>query len=496
MNMHAGVPGTGLDKSYGAFIGGEFLSVGSSSFPAINPANGAHLADIARCGTAEIDLAVKAAQAAFKSWSKTTYEQRSQLLFKLAESLEADLPRLAMIDAIDIGRTLFETTLDHRFAIGQYRFFAAAIISFEDFGKPIPGGYFIARRQPIGVCGQIIPWNVPAIMAAFKLAPALAAGNTVVLKPDENASLSTMELCKHIAKIFPPGVVNVVPGMGEEAGAALTAHRGVAKLAFTGSSEVGRIVSTAGAQRLVPVSLELGGKSPNIVFPDVDNLDAVVDNAAFAGTYCNGQSCLAGTRLFVHDDIYNAFMDKLTAGFARVKIGSPIEEGTRLSCLISKTQGEKVLNYIDIGKGEGANLVIGGGRASIPGNEHGYFIQPTVFEAKNSMRIAQEEIFGPVISVIRWKDYDTMIEEANDVRYGLASGIYTSNLSNAMKTAERLEAGSVWINQYFNLVDGTPFGGYKESGIGREYCRDTLNLYSHLKSITMAYDLPPQWYLA
>jgi acyl-CoA reductase-like NAD-dependent aldehyde dehydrogenase len=496
MNIRADVGSAGLEKRYGAFINGEFIEGPDRTFPAINPATGKHLADVARCGPREIDQAVKAAKAAFKTWSKTSYEERSRFLFKLADALDADASRLAMIDAMDIGRTLFETGLDHRIAIGQYRFFAAAIISFEDFGKPIPGGYFVARRQPIGVCGQIIPWNVPAIMAAFKLAPALAAGNTVVLKPDENASLSTLELCKHIARIFPPGVVNVVPGMGEEVGAALTAHPDVSKLAFTGSSEVGRIVSAAGARRLVPVSLELGGKSPNIVFPDVENLDAVVDNAAFAGTYCNGQSCLAGTRLFVHDEVYNDFMDKLTTGFGRVKIGSPVDGGTKLSCLISKSQGEKVLNYIDIGKKEGANLVTGGARATVAGNEHGYFIQPTVFEAKNSMRIAQEEIFGPVISVIRWKNYETMIEEANDVKYGLASGIYTSSLSNAMKTAERLEAGSVWINQYFNLVDGTPFGGYKESGIGREYCRETLNLYTHTKSITMAYDLPPQWYLA
>jgi aldehyde dehydrogenase (NAD+) len=485
-----------LDKRYGAFINGEFVAAAGETFPATNPATGQHLADIARCGAKEIDQAVKAAKAAFKAWSKTTYDERSRLLFKLAEVLEADSARLAMIDAMDIGRTLFETTLDHRIANGQYRFFAAAIISFEDFGKPIPGGYLIARRQPIGVCGQIIPWNVPAIMAAFKLAPALAAGNTVVLKPDENASLSTLELCKHIAAIFPAGVVNVVPGLGEEAGAALTAHPDVAKLAFTGSSEVGRIVSEAGAKRLVPVSLELGGKSPNIVFPDVENLEAVIDNAAFAANYCNGQSCLAGTRLFVHADVYNRVMDGLTSGFGRIKVGSPVESGTKLSCLISKTQGEKVLNYIDIGKKEGANLVAGGARATVADNEHGYFIQPTIFEAKNSMRIAQEEIFGPVISVIRWNDYETMIEEANDVKYGLAAGIYTASLSKAMKTAERLEAGSVWINQYFNLNDGAPFGGFKESGVGREYCRETLNLYTHAKSITMAYDTPPQWYMA
>ncbi|MDB5526987.1 MAG: aldehyde dehydrogenase [Devosia sp.] len=496
MNIQApGHPNPGLDRSYGPFIGGEFLDAGERTFPAVNPATGRHLADIARCGPREIDLAVKAARGAFKSWSTTGYEHRSTLLLKLADALEADLPRLAMIDALDIGRRVSETEVDYRIAIGQYRYFAAAILNFEDFGKPIPNGYSIARRQAIGVCGIIIPWNAPSIMAALKLAPALAAGNTVVLKPDENASLSTLELCKHIANIFPPGVVNVVPGLGEEAGGALTAHPDVAKLAFTGSSEVGRIISAAAAARLVPVTLELGGKSPNIVFPDVQDLDAVVDNAAFAGTYCNGQSCLAGTRLFVHDHIYNAFMDKLVAGLSSLNIGSPIDATTKLSCLVSKTQGERVLDYIDIGGKEGANLVTGGHRQTIAGNEHGYFIQPTVFEANNSMRIAQEEIFGPVLSVIRWNDYETMLEEANGVRYGLASGIYTADLAKALKTAERLEVGAVWINQYFNILNGAPLGGWKDSGFGSEYCRETLNLYTHLKSVTMAYDLPQQWYL-
>jgi len=484
-----------LEKSYGAFIGGQFLPPAGQTFPAVNPATGEHLADIARCGKEHIDQAVRAARSAFAGWSTTSYETRSQVLLQLANSLEADGERLAQIDSRDIGRTIFETRFDHRIALGQYRYFAAAIISFEDFGRPIPNGYFIARRQPIGVCGQIIPWNVPAIMAAFKLAPALAAGNTVVLKPDENASLSTLELCKHIAKIFPAGVVNVVPGFGEEAGAALTAHPGVSKLAFTGSGEVGRIIAAAGAQRLVPVSLELGGKSPNIVFPDIEDIDAVVDNAAFAGTYCNGQSCLAGTRLFVHDDVYAPFLDKLSNGLSRIKIGSPNEDDTKISCLVSKHQGEKVLNYIDIGKKEGAKLTIGGERESVAGCDQGYFVKPTVFEATNSMRIAQEEIFGPVISVIRWNNFDKMIAEANDVRYGLASGVFTSNLKNAMRTADRLEAGSVWVNQYFNLIDGTPFGGYKESGIGREYCRETLNMYSHLKSITLVNDSPPRWFL-
>jgi acyl-CoA reductase-like NAD-dependent aldehyde dehydrogenase len=484
----------GLSETYGAFIDNAFQPVDGPTFAALHSGTGEQIARIARCGAAEVDAAVQAAAKAFPAWRATAPEERSALLLKLAAAVEADQQRLARIDSVDIGRRLFETGLDHQFAISQYRYFAAAAITHEGFGRPIPGGYMVARREPYGVCGQIIPWNVPAIMAAFKIAPAIAAGNTVVLKPDENASLSTLELCRHIAKIFPPGVINIVPGFGEEAGAALTAHPGVAKLAFTGSSEVGRIISRAGAERLVPVSLELGGKSPNIIFPDIEDIDAVVDNAMFATLYCNGQSCLAGTRLFVHDAVYDAVMDRLVAGMERVKVGAALAPDTVLSNLVSPEQGERVMNYIGIGKAEGARLMTGGQRIAVEGQAHGHFIAPTVFEADNRMRIAQEEIFGPVLSVIRWKDHDRMIEEANGVRYGLAAGLYTSNLRNAWETAERLQAGSVWINHYFNLASGSPFGGFKESGIGSEYCHETLNMYTHLKAVTIQTRVAAPWF--
>ena len=484
----------GLSPDYGAFINNRFERIAGESFPATHAGTGETLARIARCGKAEVDSAVAAAARAFAGWRATSAEERMAMLLKLADAVEADLPRLARIDAVDIGRRLFETGLDHQFAISQYRYFAAAAITHEGFGRPIPNGYLVAKREPYGVCGQIIPWNVPAIMAAFKIAPAVAAGNTVVLKPDEHASLSTLELCRHIAEIFPPGVINVVPGLGEEAGAALTAHPGVAKLAFTGSSEVGRLISHAGADRLVPVSLELGGKSPNIIFPDVDDINAVVDNALFATLYCNGQSCLAGTRLFVHDAIYDAVMERLVAGAERIKVGNALDEGTVLSGLVSAKQGKRVLDYIDIGRQEGARLMAGGKRVTVEGQEAGYFVAPTIFEARNDMRIAQEEIFGPVLSVIRWKDYEQMISEANGVRFGLAAGLYTSNLHNAWETADRLQAGSVWINHYFNLASGSPFGGFKESGIGSEYCHETLNMYTHLKAVTVQTRVNPPWF--
>lgn len=487
-------PDLGLQTHYEPLIGGTFRSITSETFPAINPSTGDVLAVITRSGKEEVNAAVAAAKTAFPAWSSTTPEARATLLHRLADWVEENTTRLAMIDALDIGRTIFETPMDHAHGARQYRFFASAIVTHDGWHTSVPGGHAIAKRESLGVVGQIIPWNVPGIMVGFKLAPALAAGNTVVLKPDENASLSTLELCRAAAEIFPPGVVNVVPGYGEEAGAALTAHPDVIKLAFTGSAEVGRIVAHAGAERLIPVSLELGGKSPNIVFPDIEDMDAVVDNAAFAVGICNGQACLAGTRLFVHDAIYDEFVGKLASAFERLTIGDPTDIRSRLGCLVSSTQGERVLRYLDAGKRE-ANLITGGARRQVDGHSNGYFIEPTLFESNNHALIDREEIFGPVASVIRWSDRDEMIRMANDTTYGLASGIYTSNLKNALDTADRLQAGSVWVNQYFNLHDGSPFGGYKQSGVGREYSKETLDMYTQLKTIMVMKDQFPAFFV-
>ena len=484
-----------LSDTYGAFINNEFQKINNDRFPALSAATGEHLSEFSRCGVDDINKAVAAAKAAFPKWSATTPEERADCLNKLANAVEENAERLTMIDTLDIGRGLWETALDHVFAVQQYRYFAAASLTHEGWGRPISNGYLVAKREPYGVCGQIIPWNVPAIMAAFKIAPAVAAGNTVVLKPDENASLSTMELCKLIAEIFPPGVINIVSGYGEEAGAALTAHPDVKKLAFTGSSEVGRIVSLAGSNRLVPTSLELGGKSPNIVFPDVsnDDIDNIVDNVTFASMYCNGQSCLAGTRLFLHKTIYNDFVERLVASMKRIQIADPTNPFPLLGCLISEKQGKRVQSYIEHGKRH-ENLVTGGAQVDVKGCASGWFFEPTIFEVDNKSKLAQEEIFGPVLSILKWDDYDQMISDANDVRYGLASGLYTRDLSLAWDTADRLEAGNVWINSYFNLAPGSPFGGYKESGIGSEFCHETLNMYTHPKAITVQTSINPAWY--
>ncbi|MHC5308333.1 aldehyde dehydrogenase family protein [Bartonella sp. LJL80] len=483
-----------LDKTYGPLINGAFELDGLDIHPVISPATGEKLADLSYCGEQDVERAILAAKAAFPAWNALGQQARARLVSQLADELEADSERMAQIDARDVGRCITELRRDYQTAVRHYRYFASVIMGYEDTGRGIADGYSLAKREPLGVCGQIIPWNAPAIMAAFKLAPALVTGNTVVLKADENASLSTLELGKMIARIFPAGVVNIITGLGNVAGAALTANKWVRKLSFTGSTAVGKLVAKAAAEKLIPATLELGGKSPNIVFPDIENIDDVVDNVTFAAIHNNGQSCLAGTRLFVHESIYDDFRAKLVAAFKRVRVGSPLSEDSRVSCLVSGKQGERVLSYIQLGLDEGATLLTGGKRLDIPGCKHGYFIEPTIFSAQNSMRICQEEIFGPVLTLIKWSDYEEMIEQANDTEYGLASGIYTSQLKNAMETADRLEAGSVWINRYSNITDGTAFGGYKNSGIGREFCKETLNAYTQIKTVTIQASSPAAWF--
>ncbi|WP_339051512.1 aldehyde dehydrogenase family protein [Rickettsiella endosymbiont of Xylota segnis] len=483
-----------LDLSYGPLINGVFELSGKEVSPAIDPATGKHLANIHYCTADDVARAVSAAENAYPAWRSFGQKERAELINKLADALEGDMERLARIDMHDVGRCISEVRKDYLTAIRHYRYFASIIMAYEDFGKEISDGYYLAKREPLGVCGQIIPWNAPAIIASFKLAPALATGNTIVLKPDENASLSTLELGKHINAIFPSGVVNIVTGLGDIVGNALTHNKKVRKLSFTGSTEVGKLVAKVAGERLVPVTLELGGKSPNIVFPDIEDIDAVVDNVTFAAIHNNGQSCLAGTRLFVHADIFDAFTEKMVESFKRVKQGSPEDENSRVSCLISKKQGEQVLNYIDIGIKEGAELLVGGSRKIVKNCEHGYFIEPTIFLAKNDMRICQEEIFGPVLTLMKWDNYEEMLYQANDVEYGLAAGIYTSSLKNALETADKLAAGSIWINRYSNISEGTAFGGYKNSGIGREFCRETLNSYTQIKTVTIQTQVPEAWF--
>lgn len=479
-----------LDEQYGPFIDGEFREPSNGYIESINPANGKLLSKIARGGEKDIDHAVKAANEAFVGWSNTLIEERSALLNKVADVLEENQSRLKMIECLDTGRPIHEFDLDYQLAIYQFRYFASAILTHEGGSRAVQNGHLITKKEPLGVCAQIIPWNVPMIMVSFKLAPALAAGNTVVLKPAEDASLSVMEFAKLLKNILPKGVVNIVPGYGTEAGQELIDHPGISKLAFTGSVGVGRLVGKTAGDRLLPVTLELGGKAPHIVFPDVD-IDRAVENATLGYCFFNGQSCILGSRLFIHNDIYDEFVEKLVARAKEVKVGDPTDPSTRVSAIVNEKQGKRILGYFDIAKDEGAKILVGGKRVTVSDNEHGYFIEPTVIEATNEMRISQEEIFGPVVTVTRWSEVDDVIKQANDVEFGLAAGIMTNDLESALNTANKLEAGSVWINQYFNFQSGAPFGGYKNSGVGREYSKEALDAYSQSKTIVAGYSLPP-----
>ncbi|GKV65265.1 MULTISPECIES: aldehyde dehydrogenase [unclassified Sporosarcina] len=479
-----------FETQYGPFIDGEFVESSNGYIDSINPATGELLSRIARGGKTEVDEAVRSANIAFESWSQVSVEERSAYLHKIADALEENKERFCMIDCLDTGRPIHELSMDYGIAISQFRYFASAILMFEGTSRPITNGQLIVQKDPLGVCAQIIPWNVPMIMVSFKLAPALAAGNTIVMKPAEDASLSTLELAKILKDILPKGVVNFVPGYGIEAGEALMNHSDIHKLSFTGSVGVGRLIGKTAGERLMPVTLELGGKSPHIVFPDVD-IDSAVENVTFGYCSFNGQSCILGSRLFIHDDIYDEFIEKLVKRAKEVKVGDPTDPSTRVSSLINEKQGKRVLGYIEIAKEEGAKLLVGGNRITVPGNEHGYFIEPTIFEATNHMRISQEEIFGPVLTVMRWNDIDTVIKEANDVEFGLAAGIMTKDFKAAIATAQKLQAGSVWINQYFNFQTGAPFGGFKNSGLGREYGKEALDEYTQVKTIAANFDPPP-----
>src|SRR5699024_10898845 len=472
-------------------INGEIVEAAGGYIYAVNASTGEVLAQIGRGGEADVDKAVKAARAAYPDWANTLIEARSAMLNKVADVLEENAERLKMIESMDTGRAIHEFDLDYQLAIYQFRYFAGAVLThYDGESRPVENGYLMTQKEPLGVCAQIIPWNVPMIMTAFKLAPALATGNTVVLKPAEDACLSVMEFGKLLSEILPNGVVNMVPGYGTEAGQALIDHPDVNKLAFTGSVKVGRLVGKTAGERILPVTLELGGKAPHIVFPDVD-IDSAVENATLGYTFFNGESCILGTRLLVHDDIYDEFVEKLIERAKQVKIGPPTNRSTRLASIINEKQGKRVLNYFDIAREEGAKILYGGNRVTVPGHEHGYFIEPTIIEAEPNMRIAQEEIFGPAATVTRWSDVEEVIKIANDVDYGLAAGIMTEDLESAMAVANKVEAGSVWINSYFNFQSGAPFGGFKNSGVGREHGKEALDAYSQSKTIVAGYKLPP-----
>ncbi|MBV9924828.1 MAG: aldehyde dehydrogenase family protein [Acidobacteria bacterium] len=476
-------------RTYQLFIDGQWVDAESGkTFTTPNPATGATLAEVAEGDKADIDKAVAAARKAFEGkWSKVSARDRGRMMYKLAQLIEAKIPELAALETADNGKPIKETSyVDLPQVVENFEYFAGWATKIEGETIPVPGQMFnYTLREPVGVCGQIIPWNFPLLMAAWKLAPALAAGNTVVLKPAEQTPVGAMELASLIQEAgFPDGVVNVVPGYGETAGAALASHPGIDKLAFTGSTEVGKLVAKAAADNLTKVSLELGGKAPNIVFADADIEQAV--NGAMMGIFFNqGQVCCAGSRLFLDARVKDEFLDRFKEKSSRVKVGDPMDKSTQMGPQVSEEQLNRIKGYVDIAKGEGAQVLTGGCPPQLDADfQKGYFFQPTIFgDVKNNMRVAQEEIFGPVVSVITFENEDDLIKQANEISYGLSAGIWTKDITRAHRFARAVHAGVIWINTYNMFNAASPFGGYKQSGYGREMGKHALEMYTQVKSV-------------
>jgi len=462
-------------------------SESGKTFATINPSTGEEICQVAEADAADVDKAVAAARAAFDHgpWKKMRASERGRLLHRLADLIEQNADQLARLETLDNGKPLtIAKAVDVTKTIGCYRYFAGWADKVQGKTIPIDGDFFCyTRHEPIGVIGQIIPWNYPLLMQAWKLAPALATGNTIVMKPAEQTPLSALRLGELILEAgFPEGVVNLLPGFGSTAGAAIARHMDVDKVAFTGSTEVGRLIMEAAAKsNLKRISLELGGKSPNIIFADTDLDDAV--EGAHLGLFVNqGQSCCAGSRVFVEETIYDEFVEKSIARARKRRVGDPLDPRTDQGPQVSESQFDRIMGYIESGKREGATLACGGERVG----DRGYFIQPTVFsDVQDEMKIAREEIFGPVMSIIPFKDMDEVIARANRTTYGLAAGVWTRDIKKAHAVANSMRAGTVWVNCYHVLDTRAPFGGYKQSGMGRELGEYGLQQYTEVKTVTL-----------
>nr|GAT55247.1 predicted protein [Mycena chlorophos] len=473
----------------GLFIDGEFREGSNkTTIDVVNPATGTLLTRVCEATPADVDVAVRAAQTAFETvWGLgVPGSQRGELLFKLAELMQRDVDELAAIEALDVGKTFSDArNIDLPFSIQLIKYYAgwADKVTGETI-ETDDRKLAYTRREPFGVVGQIIPWNFPLLMLAFKIGPALATGNTIVLKPSEITPLTALKMCSLIQEAgFPKGVVNVLVGYGPTVGAAISEHMDIHKIAFTGSTLVGRkIMAAAGASNLKAVTLELGGKSPNIVFDDAGDLDQVVKWCLHGLFWNHGQACCAGSRIFVQAGIYDAFLERFTACAKARTVGDPFGEGVVQGPQVSKTQFDRVMSYINSGKADGATVHLGG--SPLQSGAEGYFIEPTIFtDTTPDMKIVQEEIFGPVGVVIKFTDEADMIRQANETLYGLAAAVFTQDLTRAISTAHKLQAGTVWVNCINSFDCGVPFGGYKQSGIGRELGEAALANYTNVKAV-------------
>ncbi|KQW00089.1 aldehyde dehydrogenase [Rhizobacter sp. Root1221] len=486
-------------KRYANYIGGQWVAPsGGQYFENVTPITGKVFCEIPRSTAEDIERALDAAHAAKVAWGKTSPAERAQVLMRIADRMEQNLAMLATAETWDNGKPIRETmAADLPLAIDHFRYFASCVRSQEGGISEIDSTTFAYHfHEPLGVVGQIIPWNFPILMAVWKLAPALAAGNCVVLKPAEQTPASILVLLELVGDLLPPGVLNVVNGFGVEAGKPLASSNRIAKIAFTGETTTGRLIMQYASQNIIPVTLELGGKSPNVFFEDVmAKDDAFLDKALEGFTMFalnQGEVCTCPSRALVQESIYERFMEKALKRVAAVKQGNPLESDTMIGAQASTEQLEKILSYLDIGRQEGAKCLIGGAQQRHPGElEGGYYVQPTVFEGHNKMRIFQEEIFGPVLSVTTFKNEEEALAIANDTLYGLGAGVWSRDMNTAFRMGRNIQAGRVWTNCYHLYPAHAAFGGYKNSGIGRENHKMMLDHYQQTKNLLVSYSDSP-----
>jgi len=482
-------------EQYENFIGGEWIApIDKEYFDDTSPIDGSLVSRIPKSNSKDIDLAVKAAWKAAETWGDTPVVERSNLLLKIADRVESNLEHLALVETWDNGKPIRESmAADLPLAVDHFRYFGAAIRAESGETSDLDANRVTMEiHEPLGVVGQIIPWNFPILMAVWKLAPALAAGNCVVLKPAEQTPVSILVLIELLQDLLPPGTVNIVNGFGPEAGKPLASHPDIKKVAFTGETTTGRLIMQYASENIIPVTLELGGKSPNIFFDSVlSGDDAFLDKAieGFVMFALNsGEVCTCPSRALIQENIYEEFIGRCLERVNAITMGDPLEDTTMMGAQASNDQYEKILNYIDVGKQEGAEILVGGEKFVNEKYPEGFYIKPTVFKGHNKMRIFQEEIFGPVVSVSTFKDQDDALEIANDTLYGLGAGVWTRDIHQMQKMARGIEAGRVWCNCYHDYPAHASFGGYKKSGIGRETHKMMLNHYRHTKNIIMSYD--------